>query len=322
MADLPAENLIFDAVWSIVTRRISERAAATVDMLDDLLHGLGPIARRDHELVAGDRVLNDDRQMLPRVSRATGLGLAVYLGNRRIAAFSSLDSGDAPEPGGYADAVIVETVLRKREPYRGTIERAGRQVVLACRPLFASNKPEDYGPIGMLEAFQDQDTFREMLSSGLRRELDADVRGATERQADRMETVMHFIDDVARRLQLLALNGNIIAAQAGDHGRAFRVVCRELSSLADQSKEAVAEVRRLTDDIAAEEGADEPDNGFGDEEFEVDGGADFDPGETAPPEAPREMLRAEAATGEPDEVPASERITTGLETDATTRSRD
>lgn len=57
---------------------------------------------------------------------------------------------------------------------------------------------------------------------------------------------MLFIDDVARRLQLLALNGNIIAAQAGDHGRAFRVVCRELSSLAEQSKDAVSEVRKLT----------------------------------------------------------------------------
>ncbi len=64
-----------------------------------------------------------------------------------------------------------------------------------------------------------------------------------------MASVMLFIDDVARRLQLLALNGNIIAAQAGDHGRAFRVVCRELSSLATQAKEAVAEVRKLTEDI-------------------------------------------------------------------------
>ena len=60
---------------------------------------------------------------------------------------------------------------------------------------------------------------------------------------------MVFIDDVARRLQLLALNGNILAAQAGDHGRAFRVVCRELSSLADQAKGAVAEVRSVTEEM-------------------------------------------------------------------------
>jgi methyl-accepting chemotaxis protein len=64
-----------------------------------------------------------------------------------------------------------------------------------------------------------------------------------------MDAVTRFIDDVARRLQLLALNGNIIAAQAGDHGRAFRVVCRELSSLADQSKDAVADVRRLSEEM-------------------------------------------------------------------------
>src|SRR5690606_25312334 len=82
-----------------------------------------------------------------------------------------------------------------------------------------------------------------------RQRLEGDGHSQSEEQSDRMESVMHFIDDVARRLQLLALNGNIIAAQAGDHGRAFRVVCRERSSLAEQSKDAVADVRRLTEDM-------------------------------------------------------------------------
>jgi methyl-accepting chemotaxis protein len=75
--------------------------------------------------------------------------------------------------------------------------------------------------------------------------MGGESRGELELQADRMESVMHFIDDVARRLQLLALNGNIIAAQAGEHGRAFRVVCRELGSLADQAKNHGQDVRKL-----------------------------------------------------------------------------
>ena len=40
------------------------------------------------------------------------------------------------------------------------------------------------------------------------------------------------------------------------HGRAFRVVCRELSSLAEQSKEAVAEVRKLTREMGLDSDAD------------------------------------------------------------------
>ena len=101
----------------------------------------------------------------------------------------------------------------------------------------------------MIEAFLDTEVLRGQLGNALEEGLQTSERSATDQQADRMEAVIVFIDDVARRLQLLALNGNILAAQAGDHGRAFRVVCRELSSLADQAKGAVAEVRSLTEEM-------------------------------------------------------------------------
>jgi hypothetical protein len=241
-----SDSQVYEAVWHVIARRMGEREAAAVELLDDLVHAHGQLRRRDQELVAGERVLNGDREILPRLARATSLGLNLYLGNRRIASSSVLDAGDVMEVGGFADALVVDTVLRRRELFRGTIDISGRRFLVASRPLYASDKADEYGPIGMVEAFQDVDAFREMLVAGLREEAGGSSRSQLELQADRMESVMHFIDDVARRLQLLALNGNIIAAQAGDHGRAFRVVCRELSSLAEQSKEAVAEVRKLT----------------------------------------------------------------------------
>ncbi|MEM9455772.1 MAG: methyl-accepting chemotaxis protein [Myxococcota bacterium] len=241
-----SDSQVHDAVWRVVTRRMGERATAAVEMLDDLLHSHGQLRRRDQELLAGDRVLNHDRDLLPRMARATSLGLSLYLGNRRIASSSVLDAGDAMEVGGFADASVVDAVLRRREVFRGVIDVAGRHHIVAARPLYATDAPDDYGPIGMVEAFQDEDSFRETLMTSLREKAGTDNRSELEIQAERMDRVMHFIDDVARRLQLLALNGNIIAAQAGDHGRAFRVVCRELSSLAEQAKDNVAEVRALT----------------------------------------------------------------------------
>jgi hypothetical protein len=241
-----SDSQVYEAVWHVIARRMGEREAAAVELLDDLVHAHGYLRRRDQELVAGERVLNGDREILPRLARATSLGLNLYLGNRRIASSSVLDAGDTMEVGGFADALVVDTVLRRREVFRGTVDIAGRRFLVASRPLYASDKADEYGPIGMVEAFQDVEAFREMLVSSLREGSGGSSSSQLELQADRMESVMHFIDDVARRLQLLALNGNIIAAQAGDHGRAFRVVCRELSSLAEQSKEAVAEVRKLT----------------------------------------------------------------------------
>ncbi|MCA9712624.1 MAG: c-type cytochrome, partial [Myxococcales bacterium] len=48
-------------------------------------------------------------------SRATSLGVSLYLGNRRIASASVLDAGDAMEVGGFADATVVDA-LRRGEP--------------------------------------------------------------------------------------------------------------------------------------------------------------------------------------------------------------
>jgi hypothetical protein len=251
VSDDSLDTRIFESVWEVALRRVFDRAVATTDLLDDTLRGLGPIRRQDHELWAGDRLLNEDREILPRISRATSLGLAVYLGNRRVASWSVLDAGDAQPLGGYADALVVDTVLRRREAFRGTLDRAGRPYAVACRPLYARDRSDEYGPVGMLEAYQDQAAFEQLIVGSLREGLQGEARTAGMLQADRVASIVHFIDDVARRLQLLALNGNIIAAQAGDHGRAFRVVCRELSSLAEQAKETVAEVRKLSSDDAA-----------------------------------------------------------------------
>lgn len=261
MADLSIPE-IQKAIWPVLSQRLTERAVSAVDLLEELLRGSGQIRRRDHELLAGERVLNGDRDLLSRVSRATGLGLSLYLGNRRVASFSTLSAGAAHDLGGFADAQLVETVLRKGEAFRGVLELEGRPHVVASRPLLAGSG-DDYGAIGMIEAFQDTDVLRTELATALEDGIHAADHTATEQQADRMEAVMVFIDDVARRLQLLALNGNILAAQAGDHGRAFRVVCRELSSLADQAKNAVAEVRSLTEEMglrpaSADGPADEP----------------------------------------------------------------
>jgi hypothetical protein len=248
VAPLGSTSEIVDALWPLLARRTADRAMAAVELLDDMLHGFGRVHRHEHELRVGDRVLNDDREILQRVARASSMGLAITLGNRRIASASVLDAGAAHEVGGYADAMLVDTVLRRRESFRGSLDSHGRTFIAACRPLFASTG-HDQSPLGMLEAYQDVTGYRELVETTLRQRLGSEGHSLAEEQADRMEWVMHFIDDVARRLQLLALNGNIIAAQAGEHGRAFRVVCRELSSLADQSKDAAAEVRRLTIDI-------------------------------------------------------------------------
>ncbi len=57
------------------------------------------------------------------------------------------------------------------------------------------------------------------------------------------------VNDIAERCHLLALNAAIEAAAAGEHGRTFSIVAGEIKSLADQSKEATAQVRSNLSEI-------------------------------------------------------------------------
>lgn len=62
------------------------------------------------------------------------------------------------------------------------------------------------------------------------------------RRSDDIDQVVDFISEVAGRTNLLSLNASIIAAQAGEHGKAFAVV-------ADQIRDLAAQIARSTKSI-------------------------------------------------------------------------
>ncbi|MFC0407699.1 methyl-accepting chemotaxis protein [Roseomonas elaeocarpi] len=61
--------------------------------------------------------------------------------------------------------------------------------------------------------------------------------------------IITTVNDISERSHLLALNAAIEAAAAGEQGRSFAVVASEMKSLADQAKEATAQVRSILGDI-------------------------------------------------------------------------
>ena len=240
---MSGQQRVFEAIGEVVQRRAFDRALAATDLFLAQIDGLGPVRREDEQLMAGTHALNRDRTILPMLSEATGLGFCVYLGNRRVATATRLDAGTAPDVGGYAEPALIDAVLRRKDTLQSRIEYGGRPYIVVARPIFASGAKQ-LAPIGMIEAFQDEQAFLDSIAATTRETFQAE-RGQMTTRADAMEEIIKFIDDLARRLQLLSLNGNIIAAQAGEHGRAFRVVCSELGGLADQSKSNAVEVRKL-----------------------------------------------------------------------------
>ncbi|MDE3131870.1 MAG: methyl-accepting chemotaxis protein [Acidobacteriota bacterium] len=83
-------------------------------------------------------------------------------------------------------------------------------------------------------------------------------------QGQAIGEIIATVNDLAEQSNLLAVNAAIEAARAGEQGKGFAVVAQEVRSLAEQSKQATAQVRAILGEIqkataaavmAAEQGA-------------------------------------------------------------------
>lgn len=68
-------------------------------------------------------------------------------------------------------------------------------------------------------------------------------------QSQAIGEIIASVNDLAEQSNLLAVNAAIEAAKAGEQGKGFAVVAQEVKSLAEQSKQATAQVRTILSDI-------------------------------------------------------------------------
>lgn len=97
----------------------------------------------------------------------------------------------------------------------------------------------------------------EKTTSGMAR-----IRGAVEETARTLEKlggrseeigkIVTFIDDIAGRTKLLALNAAILSAQAGEKGKGFSVVAEEMKELAQKTAFSTREIATLIDAVQDE----------------------------------------------------------------------
>jgi methyl-accepting chemotaxis protein len=72
---------------------------------------------------------------------------------------------------------------------------------------------------------------------------------ALSEQTQQVGEIIDTVNELAAQSNILALNASVEAARAGEHGKGFAVVAVEVRNLAEQSKQATAQVRAILSDI-------------------------------------------------------------------------
>ncbi len=68
-------------------------------------------------------------------------------------------------------------------------------------------------------------------------------------QTQQIGEITATVNDIAAQSNLLALNASVEAARAGEHGKGFAVVAVEVRNLAEQSRQATAQVKAILNEI-------------------------------------------------------------------------
>ncbi len=124
---------------------------------------------------------------------------------------------------------------------------AGKDVTKQCREVagFATDS------VGVVErGRKTMEETGETISNlvKLASEVAAEMKGL-QTESRRIEDIILLMSDIARQTDLLALNATIEAAGAGEAGRGFQVVAREIRELSSRTHASLTQVKERVDQV-------------------------------------------------------------------------
>ncbi len=139
-------------------------------------------------------------------------------------------------------ASVSETTSTLQE-VRQTAEQASERARRVSEMVQESTRISEEGLLSVQNTIDGMNQIKEQVGT-----IAETILNLSE-QTQQIGEIIATVNDIADQSNLLALNAAIEAARAGDAGKGFAVVAGEVRGLADQSRQATAQVKEILGDI-------------------------------------------------------------------------
>jgi methyl-accepting chemotaxis protein len=213
--------------------RVAERVGA-----GDLTANISPDGRRD-EVGALAQTFHNMVENLQGVTRQIreGVNVLASSANEILVSTTQVASGAAETATAVSEtSATVEEVKQTAQVSSQKAKDVSERARKTAQVSQDGKKSAEDSIAGMIHIRQQMEAIAESITS-------------LSEQSQAIGEIIATVNDLAEQSNLLAVNASIEAAKAGEQGKGFAVVAQEVKSLADQSKQATAQVRTILSDI-------------------------------------------------------------------------
>ncbi|MDP3177525.1 MAG: methyl-accepting chemotaxis protein [Spirochaetaceae bacterium] len=235
------------ALWLIrtISRPLRTMVAVAYRVAEGDLTFDTPISRRKDEIGVLMSAFRNMTENLREILRRTQEGIVMMNSSASgiMTTTAQIASGAVETVTGVNDTTV--TVEQVKQTALGTREKA--KAVLEGAQLSA--QISDTGIKRVEETLSGMDRIREQMDF---------ISGSIVQLSERSQAIGEItatMNELAEQSNLLAINAAIEATKAGEWGKGFAVVALEVKILAEKSKKATAQVRKILGDVQKAVGA-------------------------------------------------------------------